>query len=1217
MTENIEKPLFENQVPFRLLVENLPVVVAYLDKRYRYTRIEPIASQRLKIPLETFLGKTQRELGCPPPLAALFTKTFAKVFRTGKPETMEFDYPGSDDHRYFRTTVIPTLVGDGSLNSIIMITHDLTGEKRTEERLRQKEYDIAEHLQTEKALQESEQRLRLALERAGVGMWIYDPDGGWRATPQINVLFGYPADAPPLGEHEFPAQIFCEDLPFLDKAWHATIEKNWNYDQEYRVIWPDGSIHWLNSKGNILTVAGSLQRFQGITFDITERKQAEEKIHHQNAILEGINRIFREALTCNTEADLGNVCLAVAEELTQSKAGLIGEINSRDEIDCIAINDFGENKNERKSETSRGEMPKGLKPLGLFGLVIREGKSFFTNHPASHPHSINLPNWHFLLDSFLGAPLIHDGKIIGLIGLSNREGGYSSTDLETLETLTHAIVEVFMRKRAEIAQLKSQFMLETVIASMTDGLAIIDTEGNYLSLNDALIRINKFTSKEEYFKNMGEYFGHIEPYTPDGRPITAEDLPAWKALHGESLSNYELMEKLKETGETWVISYSSAPVRDMNGNIIAAVTMVHDATAQRKAAETLRENEEKLRLAMNAAQLGMWDWNLESDELGWSERCRIFLGIDPDTIITFDRFLEAIHPEDRYRVNYTILEALFEKRDFDVEMRIPKPNGSMDWIAMKGLAYYNISGYPVRMSGIVLDITERKQAEEELLASERELLKVTLNSLVEGVVATNQQERIILMNESAVKLTGYSQVQAVGEPLDEILHIRDKKTGQPYAKIDFPGISNQLVLITKDLLEIPISVNRSPIRAGSGTIGTVLVFQDISAKQKTEQELLRTEKLRSLGILAGGIAHDFNNILAAILCNIQLAMLKLKKNEDIRPYLSNTIETTRKASDLTKQLLTFSQGGAPVKKDASLNELIKDTSEFVLRGTKTKAAFTIPDDLWAASIDIGQISQVINNLVINAQQAMPQGGIISIGAQNIVIEADSRFQPGKYIKITIQDQGTGISPVNLPKIFDPFYTTKKDGNGLGLATSYSIIARHNGYIEVESQVGSGTSFFIYLPALEIKVPQPQSVKEMEFSGDGYKILIMDDELKILNAVGEMLQYYGYRVALTTDGAEAISLYKQAKYDEEPFDVIIMDLTVPGGMGGQEAIVHLRNFDPQVKVVISSGYADDPIMADYERYGFVGVVTKPYKIDELNEVLLKVVNPSQLPLKLIY
>jgi PAS domain S-box-containing protein len=1333
MAENMKNWLLADQTPFGFLMENLPDIVAYLDRRYRYILIYPIGPKPLAISPEIFLGKTPRELGCPPSLASLFTKTFARVFKTGKPAAMEFDYSILDGVHHFRTTVTPTFTDNSRVNAVIMISCELTGEKQTMERFLQKKtgteeseekfqeiiryapagifevdihgpkvkhvndyicrtlgysrqelqtmnlyelldegsktvlrerikkllagetidtmveyklkakngreyytvvnvvftykdgkpqgsigiaYDITERKQHEKALLESENCLRLALERAGVGVWIVDPKDGWKFTPQINILFGRPAESAFMSEYDFSTPIYPEDLPHLIKAWFDAMENSGNYYQEYRVIWPDGSIHWLSSKGIVLTVAGGLKRFEGITFDITERKQAEEKIHHQNAILEGINRIFREALAWNTEAELSRACLAVAEEVTQSQFGFIAELNSQGEMGEIVIEDLGRDANWPEGKIAHREMLEGLKLGGIYDRILHDGKSFFANDLASHPGCVGLLEGSPPLKSFLGTPLVYNGKTIGMIGLGNRHGGYRAEDLEALETLARTIVQVFMRKRAEQAQLKSQLMLETVIASMTDGLAIIDTEGNYLILNDALARINKFTSKDQYFKNMSEFFGNIEPYTLDGRPVTVEDLPAWKALHGEILSNYELMGKLKDSGETWVVSYSSAPVRDMNGNIIAAVTTARDTTAQKEVAAVLRESEEKLRLALDAAQLGMWDWNLENDELGWSERCRALFGMSPDTVFTYDRFLEAVHPDDRERINYAVLVALSYKQDYDEEMRVIWPDDSLRWVAMKGLAIYDTSDYPVRMAGIVMDITERKRAEEQLLASERELLKVTLNSLGEGVVATDQQERIILMNETAAKLVGLSQAQAIGESFHKVFDIKDGKTGQPYLTINFPE-SSQLVLVTKDLLEIPIAVNSSPIRADERIIGTVLVFQDVSIKQKTEQELLRAEKLKSLGILAGGIAHDFNNILAAILCNIQLATLKLKKNEDIHPYLSNTIETTRKASDLTKQLLTFSQGGAPVKKDASLNELIKDTSEFVLRGTKTKAEFAIPDDLWAASIDIGQISQVVNNLVINAQQAMPQGGIIRIYAQNVVMEANSHFKPGKYIKITIQDQGIGIPPANLPKIFDPFFTTKKDGNGLGLATSYSIIAKHNGYIEVESREGAGTSFFIYLPALEVAVLQTKSPEEMDVSGDGLKILIMDDELKILNAVGEMLKYYGYRVALSTDGVEAIALYKQAKSCAEPFDVVIMDLTVPGGMGGQEAIAHLRNFDPQVKVIISSGYADDPIMADYTRYGFMGVVTKPYKIDELNEVILKVVNPAQLPLKLVY
>jgi PAS domain S-box-containing protein len=553
----------------------------------------------------------------------------------------------------------------------------------------------------------------------------------------------------------------------------------------------------------------------------------------------------------------------------------------------------------------------------------------------------------------------------------------------------------------------------------------------------------------------------------------------------------------------------------------------------------------------------------------------------------------------------------------DEELMITKTLNQPIWLSGTLAPIRNYSQAIIGVIFVFTDITERKRKTEDLLASERELLKVTLNSLGEGVVATDPEERIILINQAAVHLTGYSENEVIGEPFHKVLYVLDDKTSEPVMITASPKmpyhskVAGNLILVTRDLREVPIAMNSSPIKAADGRIiGTVTIFQDISEKQKTDRELLKADKLESLGILAGGIAHDFNNILAAILSNIQLALRKLEKNEDIKKYLLNTVETTRKASDLTKQLLTFSRGGAPVKKDASLVELIKDTAEFVLRGAKSKAEFGIPDDLWVASIDEGQISQVIHNLVLNAKQAMLKGGVINISAQNVTIGEDTRFKPGDYVKIAVKDQGIGIAKEHLSKIFDPYFTTKKDGNGLGLATSYSIISQHNGYLEVESQENAGTTFFIYLPASNTPVVPAASENEIAANGTGFKILFMDDEEKILQAVGEMLtDCFGYQVVLSTDGAGTIELYKQARDSGEPFDAVIMDLTVPGGMGGQETIAHLRDIDPKIKAIVSSGYANDPIISDYERYGFVGVVRKPYKIDELHEVLYTVIGTS--------
>lgn len=528
---------------------------------------------------------------------------------------------------------------------------------------------------------------------------------------------------------------------------------------------------------------------------------------------------------------------------------------------------------------------------------------------------------------------------------------------------------------------------------------------------------------------------------------------------------------------------------------------------------------------------------------------------------------------------------------------------------------FHIYPAPDGLSVYFRDITERIESEEKL-TSEKELLRVTLNSLGEGVIATDSQEQIILFNHAASKLLGYSKDEAIGQPLSKIFYVFDDKTSETIDINTLHQFRSNPMILTRDLQEVPISLISSPIQGADGKfIGTVAVFQDISEKLKTQQELSKADKLESLGILAGGIAHDFNNILGAILSNVQLAIMKMEQNQDIRKYLTRTVETTRKASELTNQLLTFSKGGSPVKKDASLVELLKDTTEFALRGAKIKAEFQIQDNLWLSSIDEGQISQVIHNLVINAQQAMPRGGVIQIAAENIALAGDAHYQPGNYVKISVQDQGIGIPKENLGKIFDPFFTTKKSGNGLGLATSYSIIRRHNGYIEVVSQEGIGTTFIIYLPAVMNPASAQNAGKEIAASLTGLKILFMDDEDEILKAMAEMLAGYGHQVVPATNGLETIELYKQAKLSGAPFDVVIMDLTIPGGMGGQECIADLRDFDPKVKAILSSGYANDPVMSDYERYGFVGMVNKPYKIDELNQVLNAVFQPKQISLTL--
>lgn len=672
-----------------------------------------------------------------------------------------------------------------------------------------------------------------------------------------------------------------------------------------------------------------------------------------------------------------------------------------------------------------------------------------------------------------------------------------------------------------------------------------------------------------------------------------------------------------QTGRLMGVELTSIAIYDSTRQITLHRTAFSDITERQRAEQALRSSEEKLHLALDAAQLGVWEWDPAGDELRCSDRCKMFFALAPDTVVTYQRFLEAIHPEDRARIAGALQETLKHQQEYNTELRVLWQDGSLHWVALIGHCIYDASHRATGMSGIVQDITVRKQDQEKLLASERELLKVTLNSLGEGVVAVDREENIILINEAAAKLTGYSQAEALGQSLHQVLYIMDDRTSEPVDMVTSGTLFYHLILATRDLQEVAVSLNSAPIKsADDQMIGTVIVIRDITEKLKTEQELLKTAKLESLGILAGGVAHDFNNILAGILANLQLAAVKLRKHQDISKHMESTIDITRKASELTKQLLTFAKGGDPVKKAAPIANLVTDTVRFALSGSKVKAEFHFPETLWAADVDEGQITQVIHNLTINAEQAMPTGGILEVAGENVVFETAGPYRPGQYVKLTVRDHGSGIPEAIIPKIFDPFFTTKQAGNGLGLSTSYSIIKKHDGYLEVESAPGSGTTFCILLPASMEKTVFTEAQKEIAASGEA-KILLMDDEDTIRQVGGEMLARFGYRVTLARDGREAVESYKKAMDTGEPFDMVIMDLTVPGGLGGIETMAILRQMDPAVQAIISSGYASDPVMSDYGRYGFRGVVVKPYKFDELIDVLNQVLDQKQLPLGLTY
>jgi PAS domain S-box-containing protein len=522
-----------------------------------------------------------------------------------------------------------------------------------------------------------------------------------------------------------------------------------------------------------------------------------------------------------------------------------------------------------------------------------------------------------------------------------------------------------------------------------------------------------------------------------------------------------------------------------------------------------------------------------------------------------------------------------------------------------------------RTEALKKEIEERKLT-EEAFASEKERLSVTLRTILDGVITTNTEGEVILMNRAAEDFTGWPQQEAIGRPITSVCNLVKTETRESGETVvanilksgGLFGVGDEITIVSRGGIERIVAVSGTPILDSlNKIIGVILVLRDVTESKRIEEELIKAQKLESLGVLAGGIAHDFNNLLTAILGNVSLAKMHSKPGDKAEQRLNEAEKASIRAKDLTQQLLTFAKGGAPVKKAVSIADVLQESARFALRGSNVRCWFEIADDLCTLEIDEGQMSQVIHNLMINAAQAMPDGGTIWVKAENATIwpdkDDDSTLTAGRYVQLSVKDEGEGIPPDVLPKIFDPYFTTKKRGSGLGLATSYSILKNHDATITVESEVGVGTMFHIFLP-VSSKDKRPRVLsKDKPILGSG-RILVMDDEEMLRNFVGELLDLLGYEVGFAVDGQETLDIYFKAKQEGTPFDCVLMDLTIPGGMGGREAIQRLLELDPQVRAVVSSGYSDDPVMADFKKYGFCGVVAKPYDAEQLSEVLHKVI-----------
>lgn len=785
------------------------------------------------------------------------------------------------------------------------------------------------------------------------------------------------------------------------------------------------------------------------------------------------------------------------------------------------------------------------------------------------------------------------------------------------------------RSNTEAAWRAAKEEWEQSFNALTDDVCILNKTGRILRANKAM---------RDRFKALHEDLVGLDYRLVYYGATTPSFCPPWEAVLSGALS--VMVETWLPKLEGWFL-VSCYPLYDVDGNQWGAASVVKDVTERKRVEEVLRDVAQWAPAAGSAAffrsLVTYLTRALDVDHAFLAE----FVGNNNEQLQSL-----AVCAHHEIAENFVCrladtaaIKALQGQRCYypnGVKLQFPNDPLLTRWPIESYIAtpLFNSLGQPVgiiaamdskalsnvRLTGSILGVfavrasaeLERKRTEDALRDSEERYRMIAENTY-DLISETNIAGGFLYVSPNFKDVLGYEPDDLLGSTIFERMHSEDREAVmKEFERAIQMEHSGQAVFRYrhKNGEWRWFESTGKAFRTSTGEVRAVIVSRDITERKKMEEDRLRASKLESVGVLAGGIAHDFNNLLTAIVGYLSLGKMSVDPREELFQRLSAAENAALRAKGLTQQLLTFAKGGAPVKKTTSIAEFLKESAEFVARGSNVRCEFSLPGDLPPVEIDDGQMSQVIHNLIINAQQAMPGGGVISIRAERVTIGADNEneglpLKEGKYVRVLIGDQGVGIPAENLTKIFDPYFTTKQKGSGLGLATSYSVVKNHHGHITVRSEQGVGSTFSIYLPVSNREVIKQAPANDKPRQGRG-RILVMDDDEAIRGLLVQILMVSGYQTEVARDGDEAIALYKHGKESGRPFDAVIMDLTIPGGVDGKETIKNLKQIDPKVRAIVSSGYANDPVMADYRQYGFSGVVVKPFKMTELTEVLHRVI-----------
>ncbi|MDD2851044.1 MAG: PAS domain S-box protein [Desulfuromonadaceae bacterium] len=762
--------------------------------------------------------------------------------------------------------------------------------------------------------------------------------------------------------------------------------------------------------------------------------------------------------------------------------------------------------------------------------------------------------------------------------------------------------ELRRSRAAELALRQSQQNFRTLVENANDIIFVLSVEGifTYVSPN----------WRDAFGYELAETIG--KPFTPFVHPDdVATCFEALQQVSGSGEKLSDIVYRVQHKNGDWIwYSANASLLHDAESGEFSFLGIGRDITERKLAVEALIASETRFKqLLLDIPAIAVQGYAPDGTTRYWNHASERLYGYSAQEAIGQNLLDLIIPPEMRGDVEQAILFMAGSGQAVPASELSQMRKDGTHVPVFSSHAIVQSPGKEQELFCLDIDLTDLKRAEAALQKKEQ-YQRALLDNFPFAVWLKDTESRYLAVNKKFIdsytpsstgSIIGKNDFDFMPQELAETYQTKDREVMR----------TGRTIMYEEETAEHGVrtwtQTYKTPVISENGELfGTVGFTRDITAQKELEEERIKLEKLESLGVLAGGIAHDFNNILAGIMGSISYAQKFIEPEHRSYKSLCTAEKASARAAELSRQLLTFARGGVPAKTRVTVEQLINECVTTALRSSHVHGVITISPTLHAIEADEVQIRQAFTNIITNAVQAMPGGGIITVTACNEIIpEANPLSLPaGMYLNISFTDQGCGISEENLTKIFDPYFTTKSTGNGLGLASAYSIVTKHGGNLRVTSTPEAGTTFSVYLPAIEDSYSPPDTEPPIlaDKNHSGAAVLVMDDEEIIRDITTSMLEAYGYKVTSCADGTEAVERFKTAQKSGAPFSAVIMDLTVPGGMGGKEAARLIHAINPSACLIVSSGYSEDPVVANFRDFGFAGVLSKPYRMEDIDRLL---------------